>query len=44
MDEHGLGALVVVGEDRYAKEIVEREQLMRTLILSLVKDATGNRQ
>jgi CBS domain len=44
MDQHGLGALAVVDEDRHVKGIVEREQLMSTLILSMVKDATGNRQ
>ena len=44
MDQHGLDALAVVDEDRHVKGIVEREQLMSTLILSMIKDATGNRQ
>ena len=44
MDQYALGALAVVGEDRHVKGIVEREQLMSKMILSLVKDATGNCQ
>ena len=44
MDLYSLDALAVVGEDRNVKGIVEREQLVSTLILSLVKDATENRQ
>ena len=44
MDQYALGALAVVGEDRLLKGIIEREQLISTLILSLVNDATRNRQ
>ena len=44
MNQHALDALAVVGDDRNIKGIIEREQLVSTLILSLVDDATGNRQ
>jgi len=44
MDQYALGALAVVDEDRHLKGIIEREQLISTLILSLVNDATRNRQ
>jgi hypothetical protein len=43
MDQNGLEALAVVDEDRHVKGVVERDQLMSKLILSLVKDATGGR-
>jgi CBS domain-containing protein len=44
MDELGLDALAVVGEDRHVKGIVERERLVSKLILSLAEDAARNRQ
>jgi CBS-domain-containing membrane protein len=44
MDQYALDALAVVDEDRQLKGIIEREQLMSRLILSLVNDATGNRR
>lgn len=44
MSRHGLGALAVVGSDRHVKGVVEREQLMSKLILSLVYDATRDRR
>lgn len=44
MDQYGLDALAVVGDDRRVKGIVEREHLMSKLLLSLVTDATGGRQ
>jgi len=40
MNEHGLGVLAVVDKEGHAKGIIEREQLMSKLILSLIKDAT----
>jgi CBS domain-containing protein len=44
MSRLGLGALAVVGDDRHVKGVVEREQLMSKLILSLVDDATGDQR
>ncbi len=44
MDQYALDALAVVGEDRHLKGIIEREQLISKLILSLVNDVTGNRR
>jgi CBS domain-containing protein len=43
MSRHGLSALAVVEDDRRVKGIVEREQLMSKLILSLTDDATRSR-
>jgi hypothetical protein len=42
MVKHGLDALAVVDENRHVKGIAEREQLMSTLVLSMVTDATGS--
>jgi CBS-domain-containing membrane protein len=36
-----LGALAVIDDDRRVKGVVEREQLMSKLILSLIDDATS---
>jgi CBS domain len=44
MTRHGLSALAVVGDDRRVRGVVEREQLMSKLLLSLIDDATGNRR
>jgi len=44
MSRHGLSALAVVDDDRRIKGVVEREQLMSKLILSLAEDATQDRR
>jgi CBS domain-containing protein len=44
MSRHGLSALAVVGDDRRVKGVVEREQLMSKLVLSLIDDATRDRR
>jgi CBS domain-containing protein len=44
MSRYGLGALAVVDDDRRVKGVVEREQLMSKLILSLVDDATRDQR
>jgi CBS domain-containing protein len=44
MSRYGLGALAVIDDDRRVKGVVEREQLMSKLILSLVDDATRDRK
>jgi CBS-domain-containing membrane protein len=44
MDHYALDALAVVGRDHQLEGIVEREQVISTLLLSLVNDATENRR
>jgi CBS domain-containing protein len=44
MSRYGLSALAVIGDNRSVKGVVERDQLMSKLILSLVDDATKDRQ
>lgn len=44
MSRHGLSALAVVDDDRRVKGIVEREQLMSKLILSMADDATRDQR
>jgi CBS domain-containing protein len=44
MSAYGLSALAVVGDDRRVKGVVEREQLMSKLVLSLIDDATRDRR
>jgi len=44
MSRYGLGALAVIDDDRRVQGVVEREQLMSKLILSLVDDATRDQR
>jgi CBS-domain-containing membrane protein len=44
MSRHGLSALAVVDDERRVKGVVEREQLMSKLILSLAEDATQDQR
>jgi len=44
MSRYGLGALAVIDDDRRVQGVVEREQLMSKLILSLVDDATKDQR